>query len=102
MSRKHVWVWCTAFDNGRTDVQDEQRSGRPSTSTTDDIEGLAGNLNEIRNITHVKVLVILFIEPTSYIVSVSGILLLAFAITVILGSKTRGIHDHIFLCPDFD
>jgi hypothetical protein len=19
MSRKHVWVWCTAFDNGRTD-----------------------------------------------------------------------------------
>jgi hypothetical protein len=33
MSRKHVWVWCTAFDNGRTDVQDEQRSGRPSTAT---------------------------------------------------------------------
>jgi hypothetical protein len=31
MSRKHVWVWCTAFDNGRTDVQDEQQSGRPST-----------------------------------------------------------------------
>jgi hypothetical protein len=25
MSRKHVWVWCTAFDNGGTDVQDEQR-----------------------------------------------------------------------------
>jgi histone-lysine N-methyltransferase SETMAR len=44
MSRKQVWFWCTAFDNGRTDVQDEQRPGRPSTSTTDDnlcrIEGL--------------------------------------------------------------
>jgi hypothetical protein len=24
MSRKHVWVWCTAFDNGRTVVQDKQ------------------------------------------------------------------------------
>jgi hypothetical protein len=24
MSRKHVCVWCAAFDNGRTDVQDEQ------------------------------------------------------------------------------
>jgi hypothetical protein len=24
MSWKHVWVWCTAFDNGTTDVQDEQ------------------------------------------------------------------------------
>jgi hypothetical protein len=36
MSRKHVWVWCTAFNNGRADVQVEQRSGRPSTSTTDD------------------------------------------------------------------
>jgi hypothetical protein len=44
MSRKHVWVWCTATDNSRTGVQDEQRSGRPSTSTADDnvcrIEGL--------------------------------------------------------------
>jgi hypothetical protein len=87
MSRKQVWVWCTAFDNGRTDVQDEQRSGRPSTSTTDDnfcrIEGLiqedrcfrvsdiADELNisvgtvhnnEIGNITHVRGLVTLLIE----------------------------------------
>jgi hypothetical protein len=52
MSRKHVWVWCTAFDNGRTDVQDEQRSGRPSTSTSDDnvcrIEGLIQENRRIR------------------------------------------------------
>jgi histone-lysine N-methyltransferase SETMAR len=52
MSRKHVWVWCTAFDNGRTDVQDEQRSGWPSTSTTDDnvcrIEGLIQENRRIR------------------------------------------------------
>jgi hypothetical protein len=52
MSLKHIWVWCTAFDNGRTDVQDEQRSGRPSTSTTDDnvcrIEGLTQENRRIR------------------------------------------------------
>jgi DNA-binding Lrp family transcriptional regulator len=52
MSRKQVWVWCTAFDNGRTDVQDEQQSGRPSTSTTDDnlchIEGLIQEDRRIR------------------------------------------------------
>jgi hypothetical protein len=52
MSRKKVWVWCTAFDNGRTDIQDEQRSGRPSTSTTDDnfcrIEGLIQEDRRIR------------------------------------------------------
>jgi hypothetical protein len=52
MSRKHIWVWCTAFDNCRTDVQDEQRSGRPGTSTTDDnvcrIEGLTQENRRIR------------------------------------------------------
>jgi hypothetical protein len=35
MSQKHVWVWCTAFDKGKTDVQDEQWSGqlaRPHTT----------------------------------------------------------------------
>jgi hypothetical protein len=52
MSRKQIWVWCTAFDNGRTDVQDEQRSGRPSSSTTDDnvcrIEGLIQENRRIR------------------------------------------------------
>jgi hypothetical protein len=24
MSRTYVWIWCTAFDNSRTDIQDEQ------------------------------------------------------------------------------
>lgn len=36
MSRKQVWFWCTEFDKGRTDLRDEERSGRPSTSTSDD------------------------------------------------------------------
>jgi hypothetical protein len=51
MSRKQV-----AFDNGRTDVQDEQRSGRPITSTTDDnlcrIEGLIQEDRRIRVSEH--------------------------------------------------
>ncbi|GBM51137.1 hypothetical protein AVEN_244182-1 [Araneus ventricosus] len=34
MSRKQLWFWCKEFDIGRTDVREEQRSGRPSTSTT--------------------------------------------------------------------
>jgi hypothetical protein len=28
----HVRKWCREFDNGRVNVMDEQRSGRPSTS----------------------------------------------------------------------
>jgi hypothetical protein len=45
------WVWCTAFDNGSTDVQDEQRSGRPSTSTTDDnLCRIKGPIQEDRRI----------------------------------------------------
>ncbi|CAM1301671.1 Uncharacterised protein r2_g1142 [Pycnogonum litorale] len=36
MSWIQVWFWCTESLNGRTNVQDEQRSGWPSTSTRDD------------------------------------------------------------------
>ena len=36
MSRKQVWFWCTEFDNGRTDLRDEERAGRPNTSTGDE------------------------------------------------------------------
>ena len=32
---KQIWVLCNAFDNGRTDIQDEQRPGRPSIFSTD-------------------------------------------------------------------
>ena len=27
MSRKQVWFWCTEFDNGNTDLRDEERTG---------------------------------------------------------------------------
>jgi hypothetical protein len=30
MNRKNVTMWCRGFSEGRTDVHDEQRSGRPS------------------------------------------------------------------------
>jgi transposase len=30
MKRQNVTKWCREFSEGRTDVHDEQRSGRPS------------------------------------------------------------------------
>jgi hypothetical protein len=30
MNRQNVMKWCSEFSEGRTDVHDEQRSGRPS------------------------------------------------------------------------
>ena len=30
MNRQNVTKWCREFSEGRTDVHDEQRSGRPS------------------------------------------------------------------------
>jgi hypothetical protein len=30
MNRQHVTKWCREFSEGRTDVHNEQRSGRPS------------------------------------------------------------------------
>ena len=45
MSRKQVSVWCSAFTEGRTNLQDEPRVGRPRSSTTED------------NIAHVDALI---------------------------------------------
>lgn len=36
MSQKHLWVWHKDCDDSRTDVDDKQRPGSPSTSITDD------------------------------------------------------------------
>ena len=35
MSRQNVTKWCREFSEGRTDVHDEQRSGRPSLISDD-------------------------------------------------------------------
>lgn len=37
MSRARVFEWYNRFKNGREDVEDDERPGRPSTSVTDDI-----------------------------------------------------------------
>ena len=36
MSRTQVQLWYNRFKEGRKDVNDDARSGRPSTSTTDE------------------------------------------------------------------
>ncbi|XP_050528011.1 protein GVQW3-like [Daktulosphaira vitifoliae] len=36
LSKKNVYKWCKLFQDGREDANDEPRSGRPSTSTTDE------------------------------------------------------------------
>ena len=38
MNRTSVFKWCREFKNGRTDVHDEQRSGRPSILTDSLVE----------------------------------------------------------------
>ena len=36
MSKTRVYEWYKRFQNGREDVEDDERPGRPSTSTTDE------------------------------------------------------------------
>ena len=36
LPRRSVYEWIEMFENGRTSVMDAERSGRPSTSTTDE------------------------------------------------------------------
>ena len=36
MSKKRVYEWYKRFQNGREDVEDDERPGRPSRSTTDE------------------------------------------------------------------
>jgi len=44
MDRQNVTKWCCEFSEGRTDVHDEQRSGRPSSISED----LLQEIEEIR------------------------------------------------------
>ena len=36
MSKTRVYEWYKRFQGGREDVEDDERPGRPSTSTTDE------------------------------------------------------------------
>ncbi|KYN39705.1 hypothetical protein ALC56_05908 [Trachymyrmex septentrionalis] len=44
LDRSHVYRWYKMFSEGREDVNDEERAGHPSTSTTDE------NIDEVKKI----------------------------------------------------
>ena len=44
LDRSNVYRWYKMFSEGREDVKDEERAGRPSTSTTDE------NIDEVKKI----------------------------------------------------
>ena len=52
MSRTQVQLWYNRFKEGREDVNDDARPGRPSTSTTDEnIEAVKKMILDNRRIT---------------------------------------------------
>jgi len=57
MNRQNVKKWCREFSEGRTDVHDEQRSGRPSLISDDllqEIEEVRANRRvTIRELHHI-------------------------------------------------
>ncbi|XP_029167437.1 protein GVQW3-like [Nylanderia fulva] len=48
VDRSNVYRWYKMFSEGREDVNDEERAGRPSTSTTDE------NIDEVKKIVLVN------------------------------------------------
>jgi len=51
MNRQNVMKWCREFSEGRTDVQDEQRNGRPSLISDDLILKIEGEIRANRRVT---------------------------------------------------
>lgn len=51
MSYTAVKKWCQLFREGRTNVHDEKRSGRPSVITDDLVEKIDGKIRENRRFT---------------------------------------------------
>jgi len=43
-TRQNVTKWCREFSEGRTDVHDEQRSGRPSSISDDLLQVIEGEI----------------------------------------------------------
>jgi len=50
MNRQNVTKWCREFSEGRTDVHDEQRSGRPSLITDDLLQEIEGEIPANRRV----------------------------------------------------
>ena len=52
MSKTRVYEWYKRFQDGREDVEDDERPGRPSTSTTDEnVEKVKAMVMNDRRIT---------------------------------------------------
>ena len=51
MNRQNVTMWCREFSEGRTDVLDEQRSGRPSLISGDLLQEIEGEIRANRGVT---------------------------------------------------
>ena len=59
MNRQNVTKWCREFSEGRTDVHDEQRSGRPSLISDDLLQETEGEIRAhprvtIRELHHIN------------------------------------------------
>jgi hypothetical protein len=48
MNRQNVRKWCREFHEGRTEVHDEQRSGRPSLISDDLLQKIEGEIRANR------------------------------------------------------
>ena len=58
MNRQNVTKWCREFSEGRIDVHDEQRSGRPSLISDDRLQEIEGEIRangrvRIRELHHI-------------------------------------------------
>ena len=51
MNRQNVTNWCHEFSEGRTDVHDEQRNGRPSLISDDLLQEIEGEIRTNRRVT---------------------------------------------------
>ena len=51
MNRQNVTKWCREFSEGRTDVYDEQRSGRPSLISYELLQEIEGEIRANRRVT---------------------------------------------------
>ena len=51
MNRQNVTKWCREFSEGRTDVHEEQRSGRPSLISDDVLQEIEGEIQANRRVT---------------------------------------------------
>ena len=51
MNLQNVTKWCSEFSDGRTDVHDEQRSGRPSLISYELLQEIEGEIRAIRRVT---------------------------------------------------